>query len=375
MAGSISKYETKTGFKYMVVLEVGIDPVTGKRKQKRKKGFKTKKEANAYLSEAQVAINNGYYIESTDLTFGKHIMDWVKLKDYKPQTLQTNTYNINKWVIPNLGKIKMSSLTPKHMTDFVSLMKDHGLKPASIQRIFILVKDSLNYAVDIDVINKNPALKIMLPSIKSSETYIWNKEEVGQFFEAAESMRSSLYMTYYLAYYTGCRQSEILGLSWDNVNFEENYIKIDQATILNGKEISKDLKTESSRRIIGLPDFVMDKLREHKVFIDEQKEKYGADYSDLNLVCCSKLGNPLDRSHVRERMKQVADSVGLPHMKFHGFRHLHGSLLLEKGVNIKKISSRLGHANANITLKVYSHVTESMEKEVLSKLEDITKTH
>lgn len=370
MAGSIHKYETKNGFKYMVMLEVGSD---GKRKQKKKKGFKTKKEANAYLRENEVAIHNGTYIEDTGQTFGKHIMDWVKLKDYKPQTLQTNLYNINKWIIPNLGDIKMSALTPKHMNDLVALMKKHDLKPASIQRVFVLVRDSLTYAVDLDVIKKNPAERTILPSIRSSEPYIWNKEEVAKFFEAAESLRPSLFITYYLAYYTGCRQAEILGLSWSNVNFEQNYIKINQATILNGKEIAKSLKTESSRRVIGLPDFVMDKLREHKAFIDEQKEKYGDAYSDLDLVVCTKLGNPFDRNHVRKRMKQIADSVGLPHMKFHAWRHLHGSLLLEKGVNFKKISSRLGHANPSTTLRIYSHVTEAMEREVVGKLEDIKK--
>ncbi|MGE8079270.1 tyrosine-type recombinase/integrase [Peribacillus loiseleuriae] len=374
MAGSIHKYETKQGIRYMVMLEVGTD---GKRKQKKKKGFKTKKDANAYLAENQTALNKGTYIEPSKMRYADYLEDWFKIKKNSlgQQTISVSRGNLDHWVIPNLGDNIISSISPIQLEKFVSTLIESGLAPATIRGIFLLVKNSLTHAVESEIIYKNPAAKIKLPSIDQAEQLIWTVEEVKKFFEIAKDVNPSFYISYYIAYYSGARQGEILGLPWANVNFDENFIRIDQSLIDNGKKIVKKVKNKSSKRIIGLPSFVMETLKQHKDLVLKQKNKLGDAYNDNNLVCCTSLGTPLCPTDIRKRMKKIAEIAKIPHMKFHGFRHLHASTLLTNGINVKMISKRLGHSSPKITLDVYSHVTEAMEKQVIDSIENVTKAH
>ncbi|WP_019242198.1 MULTISPECIES: Arm DNA-binding domain-containing protein [Bacillus] len=104
MAGSIHKYSTKQGTRWMVMLEIGT---SGKRKQKKKKGFKTKKEASAYLAENQTAINKGINVEPSKMLFKDYLEDWFKIKktELSEQTIDTNRRNIDNWIIPQLGDL------------------------------------------------------------------------------------------------------------------------------------------------------------------------------------------------------------------------------------------------------------------------------
>lgn len=373
MAGSIHKYETKKGEKrFMVMLEVGDN---GKRKQKKKMGFKTKTEARKFLTENEVAVNNGTYIETTRLKYGDFIEDWFLIKNFREQTVALTRRTIDKWITPYLGDFQLSNILPTTLERYVNLLKDQGLAPATIRRIFVLVRGSLEHAVDLEILNRNPASKTKLPHIEKNEEYIWTEEEANRFFLFAKDVNPSFYIAYYIAYFSGARQGEILGLPWKNVDFENNAIKINQTLINNGKNISPTTKNKASKRTIGLPAFVLDRLKLHKEFIEKQKKELNKSYIDNDLVCCTSIGTPIAPTDVRKRMNKIAQAAKIPHMKFHGFRHLHTSTLLQNGINIKKISSRLGHTSPNITLDVYSHITETMEIQVIESLEDITKTH
>lgn len=374
MAGSIHSYETKSGTRYMVMLEVGTN---GQRRQKKKKGFKKKAEANAYLAEIQTALNKGTYIEPSRMTYREYMDDWFKIKqtNLSEQTISVNKRNMDNWIFPHLGETPIGSITPVQLAKYVTILKDSNLAATTIKTIFMIVKNSFEHAVDLEIIHKNPAAKTKLPSIKKTEEYIWNEEEVKRFFEVARNANPSFYIAYFLAYYSGARQGEILGLPWGNVDFCKNSITITQTLINNGKNISNSTKNKSSNRTIGLPTFVMDELRKHKILIESQKEKLGTSYSNYDLVCCTKLGTPISPTDVRKRMNKIAKEVNIPHMKFHGFRHLHASILLSKGINVKMIASRLGHSSPVITLDVYSHVTVAMEKQVINSIENITKAH
>ncbi len=118
----------------------------------------------------------------------------------------------------------------------------------------------------------------------------------------------------------------------------------------------------------------MDELESHKKLIEEYKEKHGKAYSNLDLVCCTTLSTPLDPTDVRKKMKKIIDDNGFNKLKFHGLRHTHASVLLSRGVNIKMISTRLGHASVKITLDTYSHILPTMEDQLVNQLEEINKT-
>lgn len=372
MAGSIHKYETTKGEKrFMVMLEVGDN---GKRKQKKKMGFKTKTEARKYLAENEVALSNGTYIEATKMTYGEFIEEWFETKrpGLSITTVNAKRSNIDYWIKPQLGELPISSITPRQIQQFINLLKSNNMSPITIKKvIYPIVKSSLEHAVNLDMIPKNPAINTELPPIKKKEEFIWNEEQVSSFFTHAKNIKPSFYLAFYIAYYSGARQGEILGLPWKNVSFENNTITINQTLISDGKTISETTKNDSSRRTIGLPIFVMDVLRNHKKLIDEQKQQFGLGYSELDLVICDQIGRPLAPSDLRKKMKAIAAEAGIPHMKFHGWRHLHCSYLLSKGNNIKAISARLGHSSTAVTLEIYSHLTSNMEDQVISTIEEL----
>ncbi len=374
MAGSVHKYETKSGTKYMVMLEIGEN---GKRKQKKKMGFKTKKEAKAYLAEQQTAINKGLYIEQSKLLYKDYLADWFIKKKFKigVQTAKVYEEYLNSRIFPDLGNIPLSSISPKDLEDYQLKLTKEGLSPWTIKKIFDIIKNSLKYAKDLELIYKNPASKIELSSKKNKELYVWDEEEVSKFLKTAKNTSTHPYYTVFvLAIFTGMRRGEILGLRWKDINFKNNTITVNQTLSRDGKEILNSVKTQSSRRIIDISDQnLIDVLIKQRQIVLNHKDKYGESYIDKDLVVCSELGNQLNPSNIRRKMNQLIEISGVSKINFHSLRHTHATLLLSQGVSPKVIQERLGHSSIKVTLDIYSHVLPAMQKEAIQKLGSIIK--
>ncbi|PFA76822.1 tyrosine-type recombinase/integrase [Bacillus cereus] len=369
MKGSVNK-DNKTG-KYFYIADIGIDPLTGKRKQKKKRGFATKKEAETALIMTLSEVHTGTYVTPSKLSYGKYLEVWFDTKKHSVniQTAKVMKGYLNSRIIPSLGDIKLAKLTTLHMQNYVNSLRDEGLKRGTIEKIIKIIRNSLEHAVDLELISRNVAKKTKLPKDDKEELTVWNEQEVRLFLKVAQESR--YFIIFHMALVTGMRQGELLGLRWKDVDFEKEHLTIRQTLSHDGKTLILGGKTKSSLRKILLPVSTVTKLKKHRAVVLKEKLSQGEKYQDNDLVMCTITGTPINPANVRRSLNVLIEKASVPKIRFHDLRHTHATLLLDKDVNIKVISERLGHSSVKITLDTYSHVLPTMQEDAVNKIEEI----
>jgi integrase len=366
MRGSVKK-DKKTG-KYYFVVDIGKDPLTGKRRQKKKRGFETKKEAEKALATLLNELNEGTYIEPSKQLYIDYFNEWLISREHQLsiQTIKAYKSYLKTHISPALGHLQLSSLTPLHIQKFVAGLRDKGLSETTVKRIFNVVNASLNSAVKMELLKKNPASSIEKPKWDSKEITIWNLQQVTAFLKVAKS--SHYYTAFLLAIMTGMRQGEILGLRWRDVDFKNECLYIRQTLTHDGKGFKEGAKSKAGNRSIGLDANTLSALKQQRKIVIANKLKYGSAYNDFDLVVCTSKGKPINPRNLLRTFDNLITKANLPKIRFHDLRHTHASLMLQQGENIKLISERLGHSSVKITLDIYSHVLPNMQKEASKRL-------
>ncbi|MFB6465393.1 site-specific integrase [Cytobacillus sp. Hz8] len=191
----------------------------------------------------------------------------------------------------------------------------------------------------------NPVKDADPPSIKREEMEIWSIESINQFLNANSEEKT--FLVFFLALYTGMRRGEILGLKWEDIDFEKKTIFVNRslAFVPEKRYIFTNLKTTKSKRQIPISNEVIQKILQYKAKQDEWKERLKAAFEDNDLVVCTEMGKPQDPQNVLRVMQRLCKKAKVPKIRFHDLRHTHASLLLNSGVDPVKVAARLGHAN------------------------------
>ncbi|MGM0841374.1 MAG: tyrosine-type recombinase/integrase [Bacillota bacterium] len=369
MRGSVKK----EGSSWYYVFYLGKD-ANGKRRQKKKRGFKTQIEAEKALIEALNEVNKGTYIEPSKILYKDFLDQWLATKQgmLGPQTLTVYKWFLENKVIPEFGKIPLSDLSVLRIQSYINSLSNQGYSRSSVKKVYEICKNSLDYAVDYELISKNPASKVKLPRQQKKDVInAWDQSEVYTFLNTAKG--DPLYIVFLIALTTGMRKSEILGLRWKDVDLDKGLLKINQTLSTDGKYFIQGAKTKTSLRTINLSPKTIDELKHHKKVISSNKKFYKADYQNLDLVACTGHGTQLNPSNVSRTFNRLCAKANVPKIRFHDLRHTHATLLLSDGTNVKVISERLGHSNTKITLDTYSHVLPTMQEEVARKLDELIK--
>ncbi|THF73888.1 site-specific integrase [Cohnella fermenti] len=367
MAGKTVKKDGKTW--YFVLTHGKKD--NGKPQQIKRRGYKTKQEAQKALNELEYSLTNGTYVKPNKMLYREYMVNhWLedKITKVKKQTLATYKWLIVGHVLPALGDIELTKLTPMAIQKFYNQMtKDEQLTDENIQKIHTLINDSLKKAERWELVTKNPASLVDRPKAVKKEVIVWDVDEVKTFLKHGDK-GSRYFIAFWIALTSGARQGEILGLRWQDVDFENNCIRITQTLSSDGKEIQPYTKTKSGTRTINLPKETMKRLKKHKQMVDREKEKAEpGTYHDMDLVVCTGNGTPTNKSNLRRAFSVAIKEAGVKKIKFHSMRHTHATLLLLQGENPKIVSERLGHATVRLTLDTYSHLLPSMQKETAEK--------
>jgi integrase len=342
----------------------------GKRKQVRRRGFRTKKEANEKLIELQKEVQDDEYVDVNYITLGNYMMQWLeteRIMECDETTFYNNKLYLKNNIIPRIGDIKLQKLNPMICQEFVHDMHTHGYARNTIDRVCTLIKQSLDRAVIYKYIKENHMRKVKLPKKEKKEMNIWTLEQVNHFLQSTFGNR--FYCVYAIALMTGMRQGEILGLRWKDIDFEKKVITVCQTLTHYGKSIKSGTKTNAGQRRISIPYQLVEVLKKQRIDYVANKFRLGTDFVDLDIVIYNlKNGKTVFPSNLTKvYLKDVKDS-GLPHIAFHSMRHTHATMLIEKNINVKIISERLGHSKVAITLDTYSHVLPSMQEEVANQL-------
>ncbi len=363
---------------YQFTVELGRDPLTGKRKQKTKSGFKTKKECQKAMQELIVQLERGEYFELSNILYKEYLSNW--LSDYAKNNVAARTYkrysdDIKRYIEPNLGNIPLNKIKPLHIQDFYNYcINKIGISSTTTLHLHAIIHKSLSQAVKWQLININPADAVEKPKKAKIEFTVWDKEDADKALDRIKDM--TLYLPVLLALTTGMRRGEICGLQWDNVDLENKVIYIKkQLQKIDGNLKLVHPKTKGSIRKIVLLDYIMPILKNERKKQLENKLFLGEEYKDGNFVYQQIDGKPYDPEYVTRNFNRIINKISkelnINKIRFHDLRHTHATLLLKAGVNPKIVSERLGHSNISITLDTYTHVLPDMQKEAAEKLNNL----
>lgn len=373
MKGSITKNK-QTG-KWDFIFNAGADPLTGKRKQIRRRGFESKRQAMDTMTKLKAEVLENSFIDVTAMTYEKYLEEWF---EERRNHLQKTTFDIHfiyyqNVIKPMLGHFKIQQITPLHIQKFVNnLVSEAKYSEHTVHLIYRIVSASLKKAKVMKIIKDNPASGITLPKIKRKEMNIWSLEQVNHFISAAKSIKrlTRCYIGFLIALLTGMRQGEILGLRWKDVDMDNQTIYIRQ-TLTQEAELKAGAKNNSSIRSIHITDKLVSELKAHRKLVLEEKLLLGHNYNDFDLIICTRSGKPIIPRNFRKEFYNLTKKIDLPKIRFHDLRHTHATILIQQNVNVKLISERLGHAEIGTTLDTYSHVLPNMQKTVSDQLDKV----
>ncbi|MBO8137075.1 MAG: site-specific integrase [Desulfotomaculum sp.] len=199
-----------------------------------------------------------------------------------------------------------------------------------------------------------------------------DEKQVKAMLEAAKG--TSYYGPVLLAVTTGMRRGEILGLRWQDVDWENKALLIRQTIQYTPEQgiIFKQPKTAGSRRAVKISSTIIEFLKKHKVEQNKIKLLLGPGfYEDNGLVFCQNNGRPMHPDSVSSWFPKFMEKNGLPKIRFHDLRHTHATLLLKQGIHPKVVSERLGHVGISITMDIYSHLLPGMQEEAANKIDEV----
>ncbi|KKK37009.1 integrase [Mesobacillus campisalis] len=366
------KKDEKTGNYYFRV-DVGRHPKTGERKQKYQ-SFRNKKDAKAALISIQHQVSEGSYFEPSKEDFPIFMNKWfdrVYRRGVEVTTAESRKHFMDKHILTYFERFKISEINTFQIDEFYEDCLDNGLAPASIKIIHSLLNQAFKKAVKWKLVKFNPVTDSSPPPVKNKRiTGLWNEEETKRFIaKVKEKNEESKYVP---TIFTGIRRGEMLGLKWEDIDFNEGTIHIQRSltrTKSNGI-IFKDVKTESSNRVIATSNYIINLLLEHKSRQDKQKERLGTAYFDHGLVNCTIDGKPIDPGNLLRQFHKLMGEADVPKISYHDLRHLHATFLMAMGENPKIVQERLGHSRVQVTLDTYTHVNVEMQRQSANKFEE-----
>ena len=350
---------------------VGRDPGTGRQKQRSFYG-KTQKEVREKIQAAAAAVDNGTYRDPVKMTVAAWLGIWQEayLVDIKPLTLAAYQAAIRNHIIPGLGAAQPVNLQPHDIQLFYNRLGEK-LSAKTVHNVHGILHKALQQAVKNGILGTNPAAACTLPKHQRPEIRPLDSEQMRQLLSALEGDPFEAPLT--MALFTGLREGELLGLTWDCVDLDRGVVTICQQLQkekkAGGKYYLAPTKNSKPRTITPAP-FVVEILRRQRAHQAEQRLIAGPLwFNPDNLVWTNATGGHLVPYTVFRHLKDAAASIGRPDLRVHDLRHSYAVAAIRAGDDIKTVQDTLGHATAAFTLDVYGHVTEEMKQESADRME------
>ncbi|MGM0836766.1 MAG: tyrosine-type recombinase/integrase [Bacillota bacterium] len=367
------KKDKKTG-KWYFRLDVGSDPKSGKRKQKYRGGFSTKKAAQEELTLIQSKVVDGSYFEPSIEEFDVFFNRWFERtyrRNVEVTTAESRRTVADKHILTYFKQMRLSNIDTLAIDEFYEAKVEEGLSPAYIKIMHSILNQAFKKAVTWKLLKTNPVSDASPPSVKTTKVKaLWTKVETKRFLNLVTER--NLETPYLLGIFTGMRRGETLGLKWNDIDFESGKVHVQRSLTRTKNDgiVFKSVKTDSSNRIVMISEYVSTLLKGHKKKQDLIKNKLGISYIDNDLVNCTFDGKPIEPRNLLRQFHTLIKQANLPKITFHDLRHLHATTLMSLGENPKIVADRLGHSRVQVTLDYYSHVSSELQKLTAQKFEE-----
>jgi integrase len=324
----------------------------------------TKGEALAKLDQLRGEARVGTLPEGGAMTVGQLLDRWLESSKGKTgeRTHEERERIVKNHLRPRVGNLKLAKVNALHVEGLASDMRRDGASAWTVQHAAVVFGTALGHAVRLKLIPSNPAMAVAKPKVPAKEMRCLTDRQAKELLDAAKGQ--NVYPLLVLALATGCRQGELLGLKWDDIDLKAGALTLRRSlSQTKAGFVLKEPKTAASRRTISLPDFALVVLTEHKA----AQLKAGLLAAP---VFCTRTGNHLGkRNTIRAFQAVVKRAKTIPAgLRFHDLRHTHASLLLSKGQSLRAVSQRLGHSNPAMTLRVYAHCLPSDDAKLAEAL-------
>lgn len=361
------------------LIDVGLDPATGKRKRASKSGFRTEKAALAAMRAAIGQVEDGTYRSDNVPTLAAFVTEeWLPARRRELRASTSESYRIvlEERVLPRIGALPLDRITPKHIDELYTELLERGgrdarrgpgLSARTVRYSGTILTRVLRDAVKHGLILRNPAEHVIRPKPRGREMSWWSIADARRFLAHVESDRLAALWALYLT--TGMRRGEALGLRWVDVDLEDGRLSVRRTLIaVDGKPEWSEPKTEASRRVISLDSGTVAALRKHGTRQKKEKLALGEGYRDEGLVFATVAGERLHPDNVSKAFDRLVRRAGVPRIRLHDLRHTAATTMLEEGVPLKIVTERLGHSSTRITADLYQHASESMQDDAAAKL-------
>jgi integrase len=328
------------------------------------------------LGKLQNQEREGIPVPSRSWTVGEWLTYWLE-HIVKPNR-EFNTYTkyeskVRLYLVPQLGKKSMIRLTPAQVRACMAALKRQEVPASARFEVLRTLRNALNRAVNEELLTRNVALLVDMPKVTKQDKKPWTAREAIDFLRAARAHR--LYAACVLVLVLGLRRSEVLGLRWQDVDFESSqFTPVKQVQRgADGLEL-KDLKTESSNAALPLPKFCADALRdrrylqslERKAAGDAWKQDHGED-----LIFTERNGGEIEPRGFSRTFTALVKRAGVRPVTVRLARHTCGTLLASLKVHPKVAQAILRHSQISMTMDIYTHVVDEDQREAAGLLADL----
>lgn len=401
---------------WTVIIELGYDSEGKRDRIVESIKVETEKEANEYLQDRLYELRHGTFIKPDKITVKEYLDKWLEIRKAKlaPKTYYSYKKEIERHVVPNLGKKRLQQLTPMDLQEYYSKMelegridtapkkdsrrakeqekgkkttkeKPPGLSQRTIYYHHRILTAALKQAVKWKYIPSNPALYVDAPTFEKKEMSVLCKGELERFLKHIEN--SEYHNIIYCALMTGMRQGEILGLRWQDIDLDSGLINVrQQLQYVPGEGwFFKAPKSKKSNRAIPMQLPLNKMFREIKKeqtkyrLQEEEKlkntdnkefkeEELKAIYDDQNLIFCQWNGTRISGNIVSNRFKELVVSFKRPELRFHDLRHTFAALCISAGMSMEKLQVIMGHESITTTIDMYGHIPIDTLNEEMKKL-------
>lgn len=361
MEGSLRK-RSKRSWELCIELGRGAN---GRRLRKFVAVKGNKAEAQQKLRELLSSLDKGLPIDNPKTTVQEFLALWYEQyvkTNTSPRTQEGYQEKINGYIVPTLGSIRLTKLTPQHVQSLYSQMLAKGLSPRTVLHAHRILREALGHGVKWGILVRNVCDATDPPKPQRKQMTSLDADQVREFLDIALASRYG--PLFFLGIYTGLRRSELLGLRWSSIDIQSKTISVTETLQrIKGRGLMLlPPKTDRSRRMITLPPSAVALLSGLKVKQRDERIALGLPWQGSDLVFTHLDGRPFDPSTVSHAFADIIRKSGLPHIRLHDLRHTHASLMLKQGVNPKIVSERLGHSSIAITMDVYSHVLPGLQE-------------
>lgn len=369
--GEGTKYKLPNG-KWKAATFVTLPDGTKKRIYRQ---FRTRKEADAWLTQMKAEVQAGKPVLCSDQPFGEYLEQWftkfgsVAIRDSTKMNYIGYLRHVQRHKIRD---VKLRNLTSDDIQNFVLYLRKNGhldssdqtLSSKTIRNIMHMVHKALEHAVGRQLIYHNPADYVQLPKVMTPEMCVLTEDEIGKFVAAMEG--DSLQIALVLMLFCGLRLGECCALTHDDVRCNDGIYFLNISKSLNRvsnfeaqagepKTILRvqDTKTSKGKRQVPLLPEIANKVLSHMAWQQDQAAQSYGMYETNPYLVSNELGHFLDPGTVRKKLKAVAESIGINNFHPHCLRHTYASQAVKAGVPLPYLSDILGHESTSFTAKIY----------------------